>query len=79
MVKTYPGPDGRRWKKSDFEHQFEGSKALFDACWRKFQVYINQVAGSEINWDTDFDIPQLLDDFAAELVNDEKSDFWMRG
>jgi hypothetical protein len=77
MVKTYPGPNGQRWKKSDFERHFDGSKLLFERCWKRWLEYTRDI--SEINYDSDWDILQFLDERAAEEVNDERSPCYIWG
>lgn len=62
---------GEYWSKKDFARHFEGSRALFEYCWRRFlQVRLN----IEPEYITDF-----LDDTAAEAVNNEKSRFYIYG
>lgn len=77
MYKTYPGPNGERWTKKDFNRHFDGSNRLFERCWKKWLKYTEGI--SEINYDSDWDILQFLDERASEEVNDERSPCYIYG
>ena len=59
--------------KEQFWQDFDGSRALFDACWRqmKREVYTSSMPADEI--------AAWLESFAAERVNNPKSRFYIYG
>jgi len=62
---------GEYWSRSDFARHFDGSRALFSYCWRRFLKCGGAAAAD--------DISAFLDDVAAEAVNNEKSPFYIYG
>lgn len=65
------------WKKRDFERHFGGSVSMFEACWRRWVKYRNEVPESrEMD---EADILNFLEERASELVNDSRSQFYLYG
>lgn len=56
--------------------KFDGSQALFDACWRKYRGFVN---GATDDPQSILDVMNWLDSIASELVNDSSSRFYIRG
>ncbi len=60
-------------KKADYWEQFNGSRELFNACWRQLKrdVYTESMPADEISaW---------LEALAAERVNNPRSKFYIYG
>lgn len=55
---------------------FDGSDALFSACWRKYLGYLN---GSIDDPKEQSDVDGWLNTIASEKVNDPKSRFFIHG
>ena len=63
----------KAWKKAQFWTDFDGSEALFNACWRqlKKEVYTSSMPADEV--------AAWLEAFAAERVNNPRSKFYIYG
>ncbi len=59
--------------KEQFRREFDGSEALFNACWRQLRrdVYTGSMPEDEI--------AAWLEAFAAERVNNPRSKFYIYG
>ena len=59
-----------------YRSKFDGSDALFSACWRQYR----RLLASDIDNPTcDDDVLQWLDELASERVNDGRSPFYIYG
>jgi hypothetical protein len=56
--------------------RFDGSGALFNACWRQYRAYL---VGSIDDPENIGDVMSWLDTLAAERVNNSKSRFYITG
>ena len=65
-----------RETKALAHRQFNGSQALFDACWNQYKRWLS---GAIDDPDTIDDILGWLDSIAAEKVNNPKSKFHIYG
>ena len=65
-----------RETKALARRQFNGSQALFEACWNHYKRWLN---GAIDDPDTIDDILGWLDSIAAEKVNNPKSKFYIYG
>ena len=65
------------WSKEDYWKNFDGSRDLFEAVWRKLRSY----AKSSINldWNDNKEVEQWLESLASEFVNDPESRFYIYG
>ena len=59
--------------KEQYWQDFEGSRALFEACWRQLrkEVYTESMRADEV--------AAWLEAFAAERVNNPRSKFYIYG
>ena len=55
---------------------FNGSNALFVACWRKYLKYRFSLDIDTTNVD---EVSEVLETFAAEMVNNPKSKYYIYG
>jgi hypothetical protein len=70
-----------RWKsirmtKEDYWKSFEGSRDLFDECWKMLR---REAKHTEIDFNENLDIEQRLKNFASDKVNDPRSRFYIYG
>jgi hypothetical protein len=70
-----------RWKsirmtKEDYWKSFEGSRDLFDECWKMLRC---EAKHTEIDFNENLDIEQRLENFASDKVNDPRSRFYIYG
>jgi hypothetical protein len=70
-----------RWKsirmtKEDYWKSFEGSRDLFDECWKMLR---REAKHTEIDFNENLDIEQRLENFASDKVNDPRSRFYIYG
>lgn len=56
--------------------RFDGSRDLFDECWKE---YLGFVAGGTDDPENIDDVMGWLDSIASEKVNDSESDFYIYG
>ena len=68
-MKKYHVGGGVYWSRRDFARHFDGSRALFAYCWRRFLMARGCVD----------DVSAFLDDVAAEVVNRPGSPFYIHG
>ena len=61
---------GAYWSRREFARHFDGSRALFAYCWRRFLK--SGAAGVD-------DVSAFLDDVAADAVNRPGSPFYIHG
>jgi hypothetical protein len=61
---------------SHYRRTFEGSPALFTACWRQYRVFLR---GDIDDPTCDDDVMDWLDQIAAERVNTPASRFYIYG
>lgn len=62
--------------KTTARKHFSGSRALFDACWRKYMQYLN---GAIDDQKSQKDVDDWLEQIASEKVNNSKSRFYIYG
>lgn len=57
---------------------FNGGNALFEACWRKYLKYRFSLNIDIVTVDVDV-VAEVLETFAAEMVNNPKSRYYIHG
>lgn len=62
--------------KEKCRKRFNGSNALFEACWRKYLKYRFSLNTDITNVD---EISEVLETFTAEMVNNPKSRYYIYG
>jgi len=68
----------KAWKaiKKCAAKRFDGSGALFDACWNQYKQWLNGAIDSPENIS---DVMNWLDNIASEKVNNPRSRFYIYG
>ena len=64
--------DGKVWRKRDFWNEFEGTRSMFESCWRGFRK-------SGWCYESVDEIQGILDQLASEKVNNPDSPFYIFG
>lgn len=62
--------------KADARKSFDGSQALFNACWNQYLAWLRGAIDSP---DDQGDVDNWLDQIASEKVNNPRSKFYIYG
>lgn len=63
-------------RKAHYRKEFDGSHALFDACWKVYKRYLRDAIDNPEN---DDEVSAWLDNIASEKVNNPGSRFYIFG